>query len=53
MLDIGDYIMMQSRTRLVHTTPDHGQEDFLNGMKYKLPVLSPMDDNFKFTKEIG
>ena len=29
------------------------QEDFLTGMKYKLPVLSPVDDNGKFTKEIG
>ena len=43
---------MESRTRLVHTIVGHGQEDLLTGMKYKLPVLSPVDDNCKFTKEI-
>ena len=37
--------------QLVHTTPGHGQEDFLIGMKYKLSVLSPVDDNGKFTEE--
>ena len=29
------------------------QEDFLTSMKYKLPILSLVDDNRKFTKEIG
>ena len=49
----GDYITTESRTRLVHTTPGHGQEDFLTSMKYKLPLLSPIDDNGKFTEETG
>ena len=39
--------------RMVHTTPTHGQEDFLTGMKQKLLVLYPIDDNGKFTKETG
>ena len=42
---------MESGIGLVHTTLGHGQEDFLIGMKYKLPILSPIDDNGKFTKE--
>ena len=37
--------------RLVHTTPSHGQEYFLTGMKYKLLVLYPIDDNGTFTEE--
>ena len=45
--------MTKSRTGLVHTAPGHGQEDFLTGMKYKLLVLYPIDDNGKFTKETG
>ena len=45
--------MTKFRTRLVHTAPGHGQEDFLIGMKYKLPVLSPIDDIGKYTEEIG
>ena len=47
----GDYIIKQSRIGLVHTTLVHGQEDFLNGMKYKLPVLSLLEDNGNFTNE--
>ena len=42
---------MSSNPMLVHTTPGHDQEDFLTGMKYKLPLLSLVDDNGKFTKE--
>ena len=36
---------------MIHTSPGHSQEDFLIGMKYKLPISSPIDDNGKFTKE--
>ena len=45
--------MTKSRTWLVHTAPDHGQEDFLTSMKYNLLVLYPIDDNGKFTEETG
>ena len=43
--------MTESGTGLVHTTLVHGQEDFLNGMKYKLLVLSLLEDNGNFTNE--
>ena len=43
--------MMESRTGLVHTTLGHSQEYFLTGMKYKISVLSLVDDNDKFTEE--
>ena len=36
---------------LVHTAPGHSQEDVLTSMKYKIPVLSPVDENDKFTEE--
>ena len=45
--------MKKSRTGLVHTALGHGQEDFLIGMKYKLLVLYPIDDNGNFIEEIG
>ncbi|XP_015573355.1 isoleucine--tRNA ligase, chloroplastic/mitochondrial [Ricinus communis] len=47
----GDYITTESGTGLVHTAPGHGQEDYITGMKYGLPVLSPVDDGGKFTEE--
>ncbi|OVA14857.1 Aminoacyl-tRNA synthetase [Macleaya cordata] len=49
----GDYITTESGTGLVHTAPGHGQEDYVTGLKYGLPVLSPVDDEGKFTEEAG
>ncbi|KAB1213992.1 Isoleucine--tRNA ligase [Morella rubra] len=49
----GDYITTESGTGLVHTAPGHGQEDYVTGLKYGLPVLSPVDDGGKFTEEAG
>uniref|UniRef100_A0A1D1YWT0 isoleucine--tRNA ligase n=1 Tax=Anthurium amnicola TaxID=1678845 RepID=A0A1D1YWT0_9ARAE len=49
----GDYITTESGTGLVHTAPGHGQEDYITGLKYGLPILSPVDDSGKFTEEAG
>eukprot|EP00249_Psilotum_nudum_P021805 c28258_g1_i1 orf=179-3460(+) len=49
----GDYITTESGTGLVHTAPGHGQDDYATGQKYELPLLSPVDDEGKFTDEAG
>ena len=49
----GDYITTESGTGLVHTAPGHGQEDYITGQKYNLPILSPVDDGGRFTEEAG
>jgi isoleucyl-tRNA synthetase len=49
----GDYVTTESGTGLVHTAPGHGLEDFGVGQRYGLPVLSPVDDEGKFTAEAG
>jgi isoleucyl-tRNA synthetase len=49
----GDYITTESGTGLVHTAPGHGQEDFIAGQKYGLPVLCPVDEVGNFTAEAG
>ncbi|KAL2938458.1 Isoleucine--tRNA ligase chloroplastic/mitochondrial [Bienertia sinuspersici] len=49
----GDYITTESGTGLVHTAPGHGQEDYVTGLKYKLPIFSPVDDDGNFTAEAG
>ncbi|TVQ42165.1 MAG: isoleucine--tRNA ligase [Gloeocapsa sp. DLM2.Bin57] len=49
----GDYITTESGTGLVHTAPGHGQEDYIVGQKYGLPILSPVDDAGNFTAEAG
>jgi isoleucyl-tRNA synthetase len=49
----GDYVTTESGTGLVHTAPGHGQEDYLVGQRYGLPILSPVDDRGNFTEEAG
>jgi isoleucyl-tRNA synthetase len=49
----GDYVTIESGTGLVHTAPGHGQEDYIVGQRYHLPILSPVDDAGNFTAEAG
>lgn len=52
-LVMGDYVTTDSGTGLVHTAPGHGQEDYIVGQHYGLPILSPVDGNGRFTEEAG
>ena len=49
----GDYITTESGTGLVHTAPGHGQEDYIVGQRYGLPIISPVDEKGNFTEEAG
>lgn len=53
MLILADYVTIDTGTGCVHTAPGHGEEDYLSGVKYNLPILSPVDNSGKFTKEAG
>ncbi|MDP8218235.1 MAG: class I tRNA ligase family protein, partial [Candidatus Theseobacter exili] len=35
-----------------HIAPGHGQEDYEVGIKFKLPVISPVDNKGRFTAEV-
>ena len=48
---LGDHVTLDAGTGCVHTAPGHGEEDFNLGQKYGLPILCPVDDKGKFTKE--
>ncbi len=50
---LGEHVTTEQGTGCVHTAPGHGVEDFEVGKKYNLPVLSPVDNTGKFTKEAG
>jgi isoleucyl-tRNA synthetase len=52
-LVMGDYVTTDSGTGLVHTAPGHGQEDYVIGQQYGLAILSPVDDQGRFTAEAG
>ena len=46
------YNVYGSGTGLVHTAPGHGEEDYQTGLKYNLPLLSPVNDEGRFTNEL-
>ena len=48
---LGDHVTIDSGTGLVHTAPAHGVEDFAVGLRYKLPVENPVDDDGRFLQK--
>ncbi len=40
---LGNHVTLETGTGCVHTAPAHGQEDFIVGQKYHLPVENPVD----------
>lgn len=49
---LGQHVTLEQGTGCVHTAPGHGIEDYEVGIRYDLPVISPLDDNGNFTSEI-
>ncbi len=49
---LGDHVTLDSGTGLVHTAPAHGVEDFAVGLRYKLPVDNPVDDDGRFFQKV-
>jgi isoleucyl-tRNA synthetase len=47
---LGDHVTVESGTGAVHTAPAHGQDDFVVGKKYNLPLTNPVGDDGCFTK---
>jgi len=45
---LADYVSSEEGTGCVHTAPGHGQEDYRTGLKYKLPMIMPVDSKGKF-----
>ncbi|MBU4560756.1 isoleucine--tRNA ligase [bacterium] len=52
-LILADYITKEEGTGCVHTAPGHGEEDYRSGVKYGLPILSPVNERGEFTEEAG
>ena len=40
----GSHVSIEAGTGLVHTAPAHGLDDYIVGLKYKLPVENPVDE---------
>jgi isoleucyl-tRNA synthetase len=50
---LGDHVSLEAGTGAVHTAPGHGLEDYAVGLRYKLPILSPVGPDGVYTKDAG
>ena len=47
---LGDFVSSEEGTGCVHIAPGHGQEDYEVGLRYKLPVIMPVDEKGRFLR---
>ncbi|MDA3821676.1 MAG: class I tRNA ligase family protein, partial [Bacteroidales bacterium] len=45
------YVTLDTGTGCVHIAPGHGHDDYVSSLKYKLPILTPVDAQGNFTDE--
>ena len=50
---MADFVTTDTGSGIVHIAPGHGADDYIVGCKYGLPVLSPVDDDGRYTAEVG
>jgi len=50
---LANYVSGEDGTGCVHTAPGHGQDDYMTGKKYKLPLLMPVDSKGTFDATCG
>ncbi len=49
---LGEHVTLEAGTGCVHTAPGHGQDDYHVGLRYQLPILSPVNAAGEFTDEV-
>ncbi len=47
-LILGEHVTVEAGTGAVHTAPGHGQEDYVVGLRYGLPVHNPVGGDGRF-----
>jgi len=50
---LGSFVTTETGTGMVHIAPGHGADDYVAGREHGLEVLSPVDNDGKFTEEVG
>lgn len=53
MIILGTHVTADAGTGCVHTAPGHGQDDYVVGIRYGLPVISPINNKGVLTEEAG
>jgi len=49
---LGDHVTLETGTGIVHTAPGHGQEDYIVGQAYNLPLTSPVKPDGTYNEEV-
>jgi len=49
---LGDHVTLEAGTGAVHTAPAHGQDDYIVGSRYKLPVVNPVSGDGRFLPDV-
>ncbi|MBT4763284.1 MAG: isoleucine--tRNA ligase [Bdellovibrionaceae bacterium] len=52
LIMLGDHVTLEAGTGCVHTAPGHGLDDYHVGLKYDLPVSSPVGPDGKYTADV-
>ncbi len=52
MFILGDHVMMDGGSGLVHTAPGHGEDDYYVCLKYGIDVVMPVDDEGKYDQTL-
>lgn len=50
---LGTHVTADAGTGCVHTAPGHGQEDYVVGCRYNMPIVSPINYKGYLTEEAG
>lgn len=50
---LGTHVTAEAGTGVVHTAPGHGQDDYVVGVRYGLPIISPINNKGVLTEEAG
>ncbi|WP_288304641.1 isoleucine--tRNA ligase [uncultured Fusobacterium sp.] len=53
MIILGTHVTADAGTGCVHTAPGHGQDDYVVGTRYGLPVISPINNKGVLTEDAG
>jgi isoleucyl-tRNA synthetase len=53
LIVLGGHVTLEAGTGCVHTAPGHGREDYEVGLQYAIDAYSPVDDQGRFTDEVG
>ncbi len=50
---LSDHVSLDTGTGCVHIAPGHGEDDYMVGLKYELPILSPVDPDGRLNRDAG